>query len=64
MILFISAVRKLCIILLTKGMVYSLSGSSYSSLGFTGTRLSEALNTPGLLVKSVQTGDLLVVIGV
>lgn len=46
------------------GMVYFALGSSYSFVSFTGTRLSEALNTPGPLVKSVQTGDLLVVIGV
>lgn len=52
------------IILLKRGMVYFALGSSYSSVSFTGTRLSEALNTRGPLVKSVQTGDLLVVIGV
>lgn len=42
-------------------MVYSVFGSPYSSVSFTGTRLSESLITPGPLVKSVQTEDLLVV---
>lgn len=44
--------------------MYSVLGSPYSSVSFTGTRLSEALNAPGPLVKSMQTGDLLVVIRV
>lgn len=44
--------------------MYSALGSPYSSVSLKGARLSEALSTPGPLLKSVQTGDLLIVIGV
>lgn len=44
--------------------MYSVLGSSCSSVSFTGARLSEALNPPVPLVKVLQTGVLLVVIRV
>lgn len=42
----------------------SVLGSPYSSVSLKGTRLSEALSTAGPLLKSAQTGDLLIVIRV